>query len=357
MRVISRLVTALGALFTRRRADAEFDDELRAFLDESVAAKIAQGMPRVDAERAARIELGSAAAVKDWTRDVGWESRVESVWQDVRYALRMLRRAPGFTAVAVLTVAVGIGTNLAIFTLADGMLFRSLPYGEADQLVLIQGYSRERGLAYNRVLRVTFEHLQAHHTGLAGIAAAGSDVPFTWTGPDGPETITSASGTPNLFDVLQVTPYLGRPLRAGDAELEPRPVMLTFDAWQRRFGSDPSIIGRRLVFDQGTRCVRVAHGRVRDAAFPVPLVSREAHRGASDCRHRDVGGSLVLRNHDARAVAPWPADGSGKERDGMPSSGGRCAGDCSAQHDVRIHRGARDRSRSRRRDPCRPRPQ
>src|SRR5690606_28832344 len=187
-------------------------------------------------------------------RDVGWESRLESVWQDVRYAMRMMRRAPGFTAVAVLTIAVGIGTNLAIFTLADGMLFRSLPYGQADELVLVQGYSR--GQAYNRVLRVAFEHLQAHHTGFAGIAAAGSDTRLTWTAPEGPETITTASGTPNLFDVLRVTPHLGRSLRAADAEIEPRPVMLTYGAWQRRFGSDPSIIDRLLVFDQGKMQVR-----------------------------------------------------------------------------------------------------
>jgi hypothetical protein len=121
-----------------RRADAELDAELRAFLVESIDATLASGMSRADAERAARIELGSPAAVKEWTRDVGWESRLESLWLDARYGVRSLRRSPGFTTIAVLTLGLGIGATTAIFAVVEAVILRPLPIAEPDRVFTLQ---------------------------------------------------------------------------------------------------------------------------------------------------------------------------------------------------------------------------
>ena len=111
MRTLHRWISGLAALFRRRQTEQDLDDELAEFIEAAIEARVADGLARTDAERAARLELGSRAAVKDWVRDAGWESRFESVWQDVRYAVRTLRRSPGFALAAIGTLAVGLGTT------------------------------------------------------------------------------------------------------------------------------------------------------------------------------------------------------------------------------------------------------
>jgi putative ABC transport system permease protein len=267
MRPVQRLAGGVRALFRRRQVEADLDAELREFLQASVDAKIASGMDPDAAARAARIELGSPAAVKEWVGDVGWEAWVASLGQDVRYAGRMLRRDRGFAAAAIGTLALGIGTTLAIFTLADGMLFRPLPYRDPGRLALIMGYSTKLGQAYSRVARVDFEQLRTHHSGLSGVATVNSASALTRIGPDGAEAIPTVSGTPNLLELLGVGAHLGRPLRPGDETTDPRAVMLTFEAWQRRFGGDPAVIGRTVVFDQmSTEVVGILP---RGFSFPV----------------------------------------------------------------------------------------
>jgi hypothetical protein len=136
--VTSRLRRALGgirALLRRRQVDQDLDEELRGYLEAAIERGQATGLTREQATRRARVEMGSVAAVKDQVRAVGWEACVESVWQDVRYATRTLRRAPGFTIVAVLTLALGIGANTAVFSVLHAVVMKPLPYGDSDRLV------------------------------------------------------------------------------------------------------------------------------------------------------------------------------------------------------------------------------
>jgi predicted permease len=269
MRILSRLAGALRALFGRARVEQDLDEELQSFLDASVEAKMAAGKSEAEARRAARLELGSGAAVKDWVRDAGWEHIVVTLAQDVRYAVRLMRRDRSFTLVAVGTLALGIGVNTAIFTLADGMLFRPLPYGDPDRLVIMQPYDPGAGRAFGRFNRVDAEEIAAHHSGIEGLALVQQGPAYTWIGSDGAESICSVGMSPNLLTILRVGAFAGRPVTPGDERVEPRPAMLTYDAWRTRFGGDRSVVGRTIAFEE--RTLEIAG--VLPPTFIVPPIS------------------------------------------------------------------------------------
>src|SRR6202453_2579193 len=133
---LGNLFGGLRALLGRARVEREMDEELRGFLDASAEDKRRAGMTQDEAARAARVEMGSANAVKHHIRSAGWETAAENLWQDLRYSVRMLAGSPGFTLVAVGSLALGIGANTAIFSLMDVVMLRSLPVDDPGQLVL-----------------------------------------------------------------------------------------------------------------------------------------------------------------------------------------------------------------------------
>lgn len=134
MSLLRVIAGGLRSLFRKEQVDRELDEELRAYLDMAVDEKMMQGMARQDALRAVRLERGSLDATKEVVNSAGWESFLETIWQDFCFAARALRKSPGFTAVAVLTLAMGIGATTAIFSLIEGVLLRPLPFRDPDRL-------------------------------------------------------------------------------------------------------------------------------------------------------------------------------------------------------------------------------
>jgi hypothetical protein len=143
MTFIRRLVAGLRALVHRRRDDADLDEELRAYLDAAIEARIAAGESRYAATRGARADLGSPLAIRDHVHDIGWETSLEQCWADVHDAARGLRWSPGFSIAVVLTLALGIGVNVAMFTLLDAVLLRPLAVSAPNELVALYERARE----------------------------------------------------------------------------------------------------------------------------------------------------------------------------------------------------------------------
>jgi len=137
MSIFRNFIAGLRTLFRKGQVEQELDEEVRGYIESLVEERIRAGMPQEQAIRLTRLETGSVDALKENVRDVGWEQVVGSLWQDVRYGLRMMRKSPGFSAVAILTLALGIGANSAIFGIVYGLLYRPLPFPDEGRIALV----------------------------------------------------------------------------------------------------------------------------------------------------------------------------------------------------------------------------
>ncbi len=241
---IRRAVDAVRRLLLRRRVERDLDEELAAYLDAAITRGMTGGLDRTAAERAARVEMGSTEAIKESVRAVGWESLVDGVVQDLRYAWRRLRAAPVFSLVAVLMLALGIGANTAIFSLVNGLLLRAVPGATIDRLAVVT--ETDRGVA-NIFRGTTSDERRALET----TPASPFDGVFTsdvllgaLTGNGHVELVTGETVSGTYFSALGVTPAAGRLLvSADDHDSEGAPIVISDRLWQRWFSGSPTAIG------------------------------------------------------------------------------------------------------------------
>jgi predicted permease len=260
MSLLRNIASGLRALLRRDAADRELDEELRGFLDIAVQEKMKQGMSRKEAARVVRLERGSLDATKEEVRSAGWESFIETCWQDLRFAARTLRKSPGFTAVAVLTLALGIGANIAIFSLMDAVLLRNLPVGNPQQLVLFGagsqgGITDDLPTGSTQLFSYPFYRYVERSNGVFSNVTAISSISGEVHGTVGENSETEAinaqlvAGT--YFSLLGVHPILGRTFTDEDDRTPGSgPVAVASYAWwQRRFGRDASVVGKKMTID------------------------------------------------------------------------------------------------------------
>jgi putative ABC transport system permease protein len=227
--------------------EAELDEELRAHYERQVEKSVRSGLPLEEAKRQARLEFGGLDQVKEECRDARGVTFIETTIQDVRYGLRMLAKSPGFTAVAVLTLMLGIGVNTAIFSVVNTVLLRPLPYKDAGRLVWITDFIPRQNnalvfdsdyFAWARQNQV-FEGMAAH-----------SSIDLTLTGVGESERLEAARVTAGFFHVLGIAPMLGRIFLAEeDRPGGPQVCVLSHKLWQSRFGANPGIVGKAITLD------------------------------------------------------------------------------------------------------------
>jgi putative ABC transport system permease protein len=247
---VSPLRAALAGLRRLFRKDVvaqELDDELRHYLEMAAQEKMRDGMSRAAAERAVRLEMGGVEQTKERVRAGGWEASVDSLWQDLTYALRGLRRSPAFTAITIATLMLGIGANTAMFTVVNAVMLRPLPYHDYRRLALVWVDDTRRGLHQEPTTFSTVMDWKRESHALQGLAYFNTQ--RTTLSPDdrlGRERTRIGYASGDLFGVLGVPPLLGRTITAQDENNVSRVAVISYSLWQRRFAGDSGVVGRRV---------------------------------------------------------------------------------------------------------------
>ena len=249
MRHVRALIARIAGVFAGRRADDELREELQAHLEMEIAENVRRGMPPDDARRQALLSSGGVTQAVEAVRDRRGLPWLESIVADLRFALRTLRHAPGFTIVVVITLALGIGANTAIFSVVRGVLLKPLPHRDGDRLVYLRHSIDGPGGESIAFSVPEVRDLRNGAPSLGGIAEFSS-----WTvklqEKTGAVRINVGLVTGNYFDVLGLSPVLGRLTDRRDDGPAAAPVaVLTHEYWTKHFGADPAIVGRTLDLD------------------------------------------------------------------------------------------------------------
>ena len=319
-------------LLTARRIDRDLDEEVSAHLDLLIEEKLRSGVPRAEAEHAARLELGGVEQVKEQVRDQRLGTWVHSILADTCYALRQLRKNPAFTAVAILTLALGIGANTAIFSLIDRVLLGSLPVYQPERLVVFKwtahkspntrSYSSymacpplpsgsltprissthdsagEHGCSFSYPI---FEEFRSLSTQFSNVAAIAGLTRLNVIGDGHANTAGAELVTGEFFQTLGVSAALGRPLQPSDDRPEsPTVVVLGHAYWQRMFSGEPSVIGKSILLNGASATIvgvapqrfsSLDPGATKDMWLPVSQQSKlQINRlfGAGDGGHPTI---------------------------------------------------------------------
>jgi predicted permease len=256
MLLLRSITSGLLSLFRKEQVDHELNEELNGFLAMAAEEKMEQGMSRKDALRAVRLERGSLEVSKEVVRSASWESIVETLWQDLRFGARMLRKSPGFTAVAVITLALGIGASTAVFSIVDAVLLRALPYAGAARLVAV--WSTEIGHPGTKIFTPyrDFEEFKGHNHNFEEMAAltwARAGEILTWRGS--PHEVLAIPASAEFFSLLGMPAAEGRTFAPEDIR-NGCTVVLAHSFWQTELAGEKTIVGNSLALS-GKPCTVV----------------------------------------------------------------------------------------------------
>jgi putative ABC transport system permease protein len=266
----------LRSLFRWAQADQELDDELRDHLERKTEEYLAQGMTQEEAHRRARIDLDGIEQTKEKCRDTRRISWLQDIAQDLRYGLRMFRKSPGFTVVAILTLALGIGANSAIFSVVNGVLLQPLPYPHPEQLVAVARTEPrfDHPVPVSGPNFLDWRARASQFQSLAGFDGRG----FTVLLGKEPENILGAAVSSTFFSVLEVAPGLGRNFMMAEEHTgNDHVAILTYEFWKERFGADPQSLGRTFTLNNlpftivGVLPPEFHYVMMRDARIFIPF--------------------------------------------------------------------------------------
>jgi predicted permease len=249
-----QITRGIRTLTNRPSSDQDISEEMQHFLDQATAEYAARGFTPEEARRAAKIQMGNMTSVKEEVRSYGWENIVDTFLADFRYGIRQLRRNPSFTAIVVLTLALGIGANTAVFSVVNRVLLKPLSYPNSQELVSLHQaapgaaglFSVSDGLRLSPSMYFTYSEQNRSFQSLGAWVSDTANV----TGQTEAEQVRTMNVTDGVLQTLGVPPALGRWLSPEDQQ--PRSalrVMLSYGYWQRRFGGDRSVLGRRITVD------------------------------------------------------------------------------------------------------------
>ena len=245
--MLSDLLFRLRAIFRGKRMDAGLEEELQFHLNRQLEKHIRAGLPPEEARRRVRLDFGGATQITEECRDARGTHAFEALRQDLRYGLRTLRKNPGFTGVALITIGLAIGANTAMFSVVYGALLRPLPFADPDRLIVLNETHPRIGTVSVSYLNFVDWRAQNHvFSGMAAMAGVG----YNLSGIAQPETISGQAVSSNFLSLIGIHPLLGRDFDPAEDKAGATPVvMLTYPLWQSHFGGRQDAIGRSVALD------------------------------------------------------------------------------------------------------------
>lgn len=247
MRRLRALCIRFFGVFDGTRAGMELNEELESHLQMHVDESVRSGMSEGEARRQALIRLGGLEQTRQAYRERQGLPGLETLWQDIRFGVRMLLKSPGFTVVAVVTLALGIGANTALFSVIDAVLLNPLPYPHAEELVTV--HAAKQNFNEGSISYLNFRDWQRDNKTLAALAVS-RGTGYILTGTGASEEIRGELVSSDFFPLLGVKPVVGRLFAADEDEIGREPVaMISTGFWERKFGARPDVIGKALTLD------------------------------------------------------------------------------------------------------------
>ena len=249
MRRLRGWIVRFGGLFNKQRKDRECAEEIESHLQMHIEDNLRLGMSAEEARRQAMLKLGGIESTKEAYRDQRSLPLLETLWWDIRYSARQLRKNPGFTTVSVLTLAICIGANLSIFAVIDAILVRSLPFPEPDRLVVVHNAHPSAGIERGPATVADYMERRKSIKAFKSVSMYREES-YTVGESMSSRRVTCAQVTPEFFETLGVRLAMGEPFKDAHLDFGPNLVaILTDEFWRSYFGGDPDVLGRRIVIN------------------------------------------------------------------------------------------------------------